>query len=67
MGAYRFIFGEKPIKDVNQHEIDGLDVGSQSSTWQVQATLSEAANYTWITVIVGQKVLTITNQGSMVQ
>ena len=60
-------FGEKPIKDVNQHEIDGLDVGAQSSTWQVQATLSEAANYSWVTVIIGQKQLSISNQGSLVQ
>jgi hypothetical protein len=60
-------FGEKPIKDVNQHEVDGLDVGAQSSTWQVQATLSAATAYNWTTVIIGQKVLTVSNQGSMVQ
>lgn len=60
-------FGEKPLKDVDQHEIDGLDVSTQSSTWQVQATLSAATAYNWTTIIVGQKQLTITNQGSMVQ
>ena len=59
-------FGERPIKDVDQHQIDGLDVGAQSSTWQIQAT-STAASYNWCTIIVGQKVLTISNQGSMVQ
>lgn len=59
-------FGEKPIKDVNQHEIDGLDVGAQSSTWQIQATTT-AASYNWATIIVGQKQLSISNQGSMVQ
>jgi len=59
-------FGEKPIKDVNQHEIDGLDVGAQSSTWQIQAT-TDAASYNWASIIIGQKQLSISNQGSMVQ
>jgi hypothetical protein len=59
-------FGEKPIKDVDQHEIDGLDVGAQSSTWQIQATTA-AASYNWATIIIGQKQLSISNQGSMVQ
>ena len=60
-------FGEKPIKDVNQHEVDGLDVGAQSSTWQIQATLTNATAYNYVSVIIGQKVLTISNQGSLVQ
>lgn len=60
-------FGEKPIKDVNQHEIDGLDVGAQSSTWQVQATMTADTAYNWTTIIIGQKQLSISNQGSMVQ
>ena len=60
-------FGEKPIKDVDQHEIDGLDVGAQSSTWQIQANLSPATAYDYVTIIVGQKQLSISNQGSMVQ
>jgi hypothetical protein len=60
-------FGAKPIKDVNQHEIDGLDVGTQSSTWQIQATTSAAADFNWVSLIVGQKVLTVSNMGSMVQ
>lgn len=59
-------FGEKPIKDVNQHEVDGLDVGAQSSTWQIQAT-STASSYNWCSIIIGQKVLSVSNQGSMVQ
>lgn len=62
-------FGEKPLKDVNQHEVDGLDVGAQSSTWQIQANLTSGSStaYDWTTIIVGQKVLSISNQGSMVQ
>ena len=60
-------FGQKPLKDVNQHEIDGLSVVGQSSTWQIQANLSGATAYNWTTIIVGQKQLSISNQGSMVQ
>lgn len=62
-------FGEKPLKDVNQHEIDGLDVGAQSSTWQIQANNSTGgggATYRWFSIIIGQKQLSISNQGSMV-
>ncbi len=60
-------FGEKPLHKVDQHEVDGLDVGSQSSTWQIQATLSSAAALVWVTIILGQKQLSISNQGSLVQ
>ena len=59
-------FGNKPIKDVNQHEVDGLDVTNQSSTWQWQANVTDAS-YRYFTVIVGQKTLTLTAQGVMVQ
>ncbi len=62
-------FGEKPLKDVDQHQVDGLDVGAQSSTWQIQANLTSGSStaYDWTSIIVGQKVLTISNQGSLVQ
>lgn len=60
-------FGERPIKDVNQHELDGLDVGTQSSTWSIQANLSASTAYNWTSIIVAQKQLTISNQGSLVQ
>lgn len=60
--------GQKPLWkiDEDQHEIDGLDVGAQSSTWSIQAALTGSTAYIWITAIVGQKMLTISNQGSMV-
>jgi hypothetical protein len=60
-------FGNKPIKDVDQHQVDGLDVTAQSSTYQVQATLTIDAGYRWFTVIVGQKAMSLTAQGVMVQ
>jgi hypothetical protein len=62
-------FGEKPLKDIDQHEVDGLDIGTQSSTWQIQATMvaGQTPAYNWTTIIVGQKQLSISNQGSMVQ
>ena len=59
-------FGNKPLKDVDQHQVDGLDVTAQSSTYQWQATLTNAA-YRWFTVIVGQKTMSLTAQGVMVQ
>lgn len=58
--------GERPLCEIDTTEIDGLDVGTQSSTWQIQTTLSSATAYNYITAIVGQKTLSISNQGSMV-
>lgn len=60
--------GDKPLWkwDEEQTEIDGLDVGAQSSMWQIQANLSAATAYDWISAIIGQKTLTINNMGSTV-
>lgn len=59
--------GCKPLwkYDEDQSHIDGLDVGAQSSTWSIQATTT-ALTCNWITAIIGQKMLTISNQGAMV-
>jgi hypothetical protein len=59
-------FGNKPLHSVNQHEMDGLDVTQQSSTWSLQATTA-SASYDWLTVIIGQKQMSLTAQGVMVQ
>lgn len=58
-------FGAKPLKDVNPTEIDGLDVGQQSSTWAFSGTAT--TQYRFVTIIVGQKILSISSQGSTVQ
>jgi hypothetical protein len=60
--------GEKPLWKVNedQTDIDGLDVSNASSTWQFQGTLSATDNYTYVSTILGQKILTITSAGAMV-
>lgn len=59
-------FGERPLHTVDQTVVDGYDVGMTASAWQIQANLSSAAAATWITAIIGQKVLTLSSQGSMV-
>lgn len=59
-------FGERPLHTVDQTVVDGYDVGMTASAWQIQATLSSDAQATWITAIIGQKVLTLSSQGSMV-
>lgn len=59
-------FGEKSLSSINYHDLDGLDVGSASSTWMIQATMSVDTAYTWITVIMGTKQLSITNMGASV-
>jgi hypothetical protein len=59
-------FGNKPLHMVDQHQVDGLDVTAQSSTWQLQSTVTSAA-YRWCTAIIGQKTMTLSAQGVMVQ
>jgi hypothetical protein len=59
-------FGEKPLHLVDQTQIDGYDVGATASAWQIQANLSSAQAITWVTAIIGQKMLTVSSQGSMV-
>jgi hypothetical protein len=66
--------GTKPLCDVDQSMIDGLDVGSQNSVFQLQATLYNADNgfsggvsATWVNVIAGQKTMTLSANGVMVQ
>lgn len=59
-------FGEKSLYQLDMTEIDGYDVGTTASTWSIQANLSPAAAATWVTAIIGQKMLTMSSQGSMV-
>jgi hypothetical protein len=59
-------FGNKPLHMVDQHQVDGLDVTAQSSTWQLQAEVTSAA-YKWFTAVIGQKTMSLTAQGVMVQ
>jgi len=59
-------FGEKPLCEVDQHARDGLDVTTESKTWQIQANLANATAYRWTTIIIGQKVLMLTASGSQV-
>jgi hypothetical protein len=47
-------------------QIDGYDVGSTASTWSIQASLSNDPAATWVSAIIGQKMLTLSSQGSMV-
>jgi hypothetical protein len=60
--------GEKPLYelDENQTDLDGMDVSNASSTWQFQGTLSTSTNLTYCSIILGQKILSITSSGAMV-
>ena len=57
-------FGEKSLSDVDQTQVDGIDVSTQSQTFGFQATTASTAQ-TWITAIVGQKMLSLTSQGAI--
>jgi hypothetical protein len=59
-------FGEKSFTDLDASQVDGLDVGSTNSTYNLQATMSASSSYNWITIIIGQKQLTVNSMGSSV-
>jgi len=58
-------FGEKPLSHVKQEDVDGIDVSTQSQTFGFQATTTSVAQ-TWITAIVGQKMLSLTRTGAII-
>lgn len=60
-------FGSKPLHTVDQHEVDGLDVGMATATYSQQFNFGTGLALKYISVIVGQKTITLSNQGAMVQ
>jgi hypothetical protein len=62
-GHYDVWIGEKPLCEVDPTVVDGLDISSQNSTWSIQATLSTASTATFVNVLVGQKVMSLTSAG----
>ncbi len=65
-------FGNKPLHMVDQHQVDGLDVTAQSSTWQWVGTMLQNGtpadqSFRYFTAIIGQKTMSLTAQGVMVQ
>lgn len=58
-------FGEKPLYQLDATQIDGYDTTNQS-IWSIQANLSASNSVLWVTAIIGQKMLTIRNDGSTV-
>jgi len=58
-------FGEKSLADLDMTMVDGISVAEQSQTYGFQATTASTAQ-TWITVIVGQKMLSFTKMGAVI-
>jgi hypothetical protein len=60
--------GKRPLYlyDAEQTMIGGLDVSSQNSTFQLQATYSGNVGKNWITALLGQKIFSFSNQGIVV-
>lgn len=70
LAEYAFIdsfFGDKPLCEVDQTEIDGLAVTEAASTWQIQANYSDNQTVTYVSIILGQKTLSLSSSGSLVQ
>lgn len=61
-------FGCRPICEVDPFAVDGMDLRKASLVWSISANLGsgQSQSYSWCNVMIGQKILSITSQGSQV-
>ena len=59
-------FGDKPIKDLDPHSVDGLSLTDSSSVWSITGELDSSRTLDYFVLIQGQKTLSISNQGIQV-
>lgn len=59
-------FGDKPLHEVDTTVVDGLDLTGKMATFQLRADLSAGTALTWVTTILGQKVLALSSAGSQI-
>jgi hypothetical protein len=59
-------FARTKLCELDPANVDGLDVTSQQANWQIAYTFTASETYNHFVVIVGQKTLSISSQGSMV-
>jgi hypothetical protein len=58
--------GDQPIHEIDMTTIDGFDLTSKMSTWQIQADYDGDVSKLWATIIFGQKMLILSGEGSQV-
>lgn len=59
-------FAKTRLCDLDPTQVDGLDVTGQQANYSLQLTAAAATALIWYVAVVGQKVLTISSQGSTV-
>ena len=60
-------FARTRLCDLDPTQVDGLDVTGQQANYSMQMTTASATAFAWYVAVVGQKVLSITSQGSTCQ
>jgi hypothetical protein len=55
-----------PLWALDQTVIDGYDLSTTQSVYSIQATLSGAQDFVWVSVLLGQKTVTFSPQGIIV-
>ena len=58
--------GTKPLYEIDVTDVDGLDLRRQNSVFQLQSTLTTSSTYSWLSILIGQKTLSLSSQGSLV-
>ena len=58
--------GAVPLHEIDVNAVDGFSVADKMATFAWQATLSSAASSTYLSTIIGQKMLKLTSSGSSV-
>jgi hypothetical protein len=59
-------FARTRLCDLDPTQVDGLDVTGQQANYSMQMTAASATAFVWYVAVVGQKVLSISSQGSSV-
>jgi hypothetical protein len=60
--------GQIPLYEMDKKQtmVDGLDVSAQNSTWSLTGTTTTNRTFNWTSIVCGQKVINLSNQGATV-
>lgn len=60
--------GQVPLYEMDKKQtmVDGLSVDSQNSTWSLTGTTTSNRTFNWTSIVCGQKVINLSNQGATV-
>lgn len=60
--------GQIPLYEMDKKQtlVDGLDISTSNSTWSLTGTTTGNRTFNWVSIVLGQKVINLSNQGATV-